>query len=847
MNNADTQTYNARQAHWRLFAGGGGALAIIAAALVLLGWIFDWHVLTGVLPGAATMKINTAIGFVLSGAVLTLLATGARSRARAAIVALCAATVTLLGAITLLQELIGADFGIDDVFGTRISQRMAPATAVAFMLYGAGALLRDARLRFARNLAEALALAVASIGLIALLGYAYDVAALYQFYSYASMALHTALLFVLLGLGLLAVRPNRGLAAVVTSEQGGGLMARRLLPFALGVPFVLGWLRLWGERQGFYGNEFGLAISTSSNIVVFAILVWLSARSLNRKDAEHQHVDEALKISEQRVRDIIDGLGPYMFVGLMTVDGTLLEANRPALVAAGLKPADVLGKRVEETYWWNYSDEVKQQLRAAIARGARGEASRYDVKVRAAENQFIIIDFSIQPLRDRNGEVVFLVPSAIVITERKQAEEALRIGEERLRLAVTGAGLGTWHWDIASGELLWSQHCLAIFGLAPDSAMSYDKFLNALHPEDRAMVDSAVRRALDTHSEYQIECRTVWPDGSEHWIASNGRGYYDADGRPLRMEGVAWDITPRMRAQLALHEVNESLEHKVAERTALLQAIQAELRTKNAELKGQNQRVQEATRLKSEFLANMSHELRTPLNAIIGFSELMHDGKVGAVSAEHKEYLGDVLISAKHLLQLINDMLDLAKIEAGKLEFKPEPIDLMKTLGEVRDVVRALILSRHLRVTIEIDPSLAGVVADVGKLKQVLYNYLSNATKFSKDAGAIGVRVRPEGARQFRLEVEDHGVGIKVADVDRLFGEFQQLDTGTAKRYAGTGLGLALTKRIVEAQGGCVGVASEIGKGSVFYAVLPRVLGAAYTTPRPRRISGTGVRGGNGG
>ncbi|HEY6323692.1 MAG TPA: PAS domain S-box protein [Thermoanaerobaculia bacterium] len=244
--------------------------------------------------------------------------------------------------------------------------------------------------------------------------------------------------------------------------------------------------------------------------------------------------------------------------------------------------------------------------------------------------------------------------------------------------------------------------------------------------------------------------------------------------------------------------------------------------------------LQEASRLKSEFLANMSHELRTPLNAIIGFAELMHDGKVGPVAPDQKEYLGDILTSSRHLLGLINDVLDLSKIEAGKMEFLPERVDLGKIAAEVRDILRSLAASRRIAISIEIDPGAGEVVADPAKLKQVLYNYLSNALKFTPEDGSVTLRMAPEGGEHFRLEVEDTGIGIRPEDLGRLFVEFQQLDVGAAKKYGGTGLGLALTRRIVEAQGGRVGVESTPGKGSRFFAVLPRASGPAATlAPAP--------------
>jgi signal transduction histidine kinase len=219
----------------------------------------------------------------------------------------------------------------------------------------------------------------------------------------------------------------------------------------------------------------------------------------------------------------------------------------------------------------------------------------------------------------------------------------------------------------------------------------------------------------------------------------------------------------------------------------------------------------------------MSHELRTPLNSIIGFAHLLHTGKAGPVAESHGEYLGDILTSARHLLQLINDVLDLAKVESGKMEFRPEPVNVAKTISEVRDILRGLASEKRVQVEVHVAPDLGGIVLDPARLKQVLYNFLSNAIKFTGETGRVTIRAAPLDAGRFRIEVEDTGIGISPDDLHRLFVEFQQLDAGSAKRYPGTGLGLALTKRIVEAQGGEVGVTSTPRVGSVFHAVLPRV------------------------
>jgi protein-histidine pros-kinase len=273
----------------------------------------------------------------------------------------------------------------------------------------------------------------------------------------------------------------------------------------------------------------------------------------------------------------------------------------------------------------------------------------------------------------------------------------------------------------------------------------------------------------------------------------------------------------------------------------LVTAAIRDVTERKRDMEAQNSRMQEANRLKSEFLANMSHELRTPLNAIIGFSKLLHVGKAGPLSGRQTEYLGDILNSSQHLLQLINDILDLAKIEAGRTEIHVEAVDLAKVTREVRDILRGLAAERRIQLSVALSPELQTVVVDPRMFKQVLYNYLSNAIKFTSEGGRVAMRIGPHDEGSFRVDVEDTGIGIKKEDIHRLFVEFQQLDLSASKRYPGTGLGLALTKRIVEIQGGTVGVTSTVGKGSTFTAVLPlRVTERKSATLRPADSRGRG-------
>ena len=234
--------------------------------------------------------------------------------------------------------------------------------------------------------------------------------------------------------------------------------------------------------------------------------------------------------------------------------------------------------------------------------------------------------------------------------------------------------------------------------------------------------------------------------------------------------------------------------------------------------------VQEANRMKSEFLANMSHELRTPLNGIIGFTEFLIDEKPGPLRPKQKEYLGDVLNSARHLLQLINDVLDLAKVEAGKMELHPETFHIEKALEEVCAVARAIAQKKRIEIHTEVAAELDSVTLDQHKFKQVLYNLLSNAVKFTNAGGRVEIVARSAAGDRFQIQVKDNGIGIRQEDFPRLFREFEQLDSSASRQYSGTGLGLSLTKKIIEFQKGSISVASEAGKGSTFTVELPKSL-----------------------
>jgi signal transduction histidine kinase len=276
-----------------------------------------------------------------------------------------------------------------------------------------------------------------------------------------------------------------------------------------------------------------------------------------------------------------------------------------------------------------------------------------------------------------------------------------------------------------------------------------------------------------------------------------------------------------------LHVTNLTKRHFASEELQLLESIaqQVGVASENAklfaELRDAKERAELSDRAKSDFLANMSHELRTPLNGIIGFSEMLVDEKAGPLSPQQKEFLTDILTSGRHLLTLINDVLDLARVASGKLELKPQAFSLTEAIAETCSIVKPMADQRNVAIDVDARADNDIVTLDPLRFKQVLYNLLSNAIKYNRDDGDVKVAVWVDKQNQIRLQVKDTGIGIKEEDLPRIFHDFVQLDIGSAKVHSGAGLGLALTKKILEEQKGSIIAESEVGKGSTFTVVLP--------------------------
>ena len=422
-----------------------------------------------------------------------------------------------------------------------------------------------------------------------------------------------------------------------------------------------------------------------------------------------------------------------------------------------------------------------------------------------------IISYNVE-YRGKYGRMV----AALDISERKHAENELRASEEKYRLlaeeleqhvidrtneikavqrrlevAAKAAELGIWDWNVSTDQLLFDEQMHAIYGTSPATFNgTIEGFIKAVHPEDAGNLMSLAQAVLNGGPHYQTQYRIIHPDYSIRHIKTYGTVMYDQNNLPEHIIGVVMDIT----------------QDKVAEET---------LRLANLEL-------ERAMRVKDEFLANMSHELRTPLNSILGISESLEEQVAGQITEKQRKYLHIIGESGRHLLELINDILDLSKIGAGRLELTISQFSTEAVCQSCLRMIKELARKKNLDVSFHLDEKVEFIQGDERRLKQMLVNLLSNAVKFTPEGNRLGLEVSGSlEKRQVTFTVWDTGIGIARQDLTRLFRPFVQLDSRLSREASGTGLGLMLVSQLARLHGGKVEVQSELGTGSRFSVSLP--------------------------
>ena len=499
---------------------------------------------------------------------------------------------------------------------------------------------------------------------------------------------------------------------------------------------------------------------------------------ISRDITEYHRAVQALHDSEAKWRSLVESAPDI--IATLDLNHRLTFVNRlPSSVDIQIK--DIIGKSVFDFLTPEHHDRFRQACQKVTETGG---AASYEIQGRISGNWYASCIGPIKP----DNEIVGFVLTSTDITDRKQAETQLQKSEERLRRAVLNAPLPIMIHAEDGEVILISRTWTELTGYTPEDMQTVSKWLEHANSEKSKQIQkylAHVHQTKERITEGQYEVITK-AGKKQIWEFSSSSLGALPDGRQLVIS-MALDITERIRAQRAMQNAKETAEY--------------------------------ASRAKSDFLANMSHELRTPLNAIIGFAEILRDELVGTLNPEQKECANDIRVSGQHLLEMINDILDLSKIEAGKMVLHLESFPIVDAVQEVNAIIKALALKKNITLTLHYQQD-STIEADRVKVKQIFYNLLSNAIKFTPEGGKVTTHLEVTPTA-LHAQVIDTGIGIAEEDQMKLFAPFTQIDTSKSRRYGGTGLGLALTQRLIELHGGDIRVTSEEGKGSNFSISIP--------------------------
>ena len=539
-------------------------------------------------------------------------------------------------------------------------------------------------------------------------------------------------------------------------------------------------------KDGTYKWLLWNAVSVPGQSLVYAV-----ARDIT----ERKRAEEALQESEERFRLLVDGVKDYAVL-MLDPAGRVASWNQGAERIKGYQADEILGRHFSCFYPPEdvQNGKPERELQKALS-DARYEEEGW--RIRKDGSRFWA-DVAITPLTDSSGKLRGFSKITRDITERRRSEQLLQESEERHRKLFDNNPHPTWVYDRETLRFLAvNDAALRKYGYSRDEFLTMT-IRDIRPPEDIPSVLASVATTRDGNERVGT-WRHLLKDKSiiDVEITSFALNFADREAEVI----VAVDITQRKR--------DEAEKRKFADSLA----------ASNRELEIRNREVERATQMKSKFLASMSHELRTPLNAIVGFSDLLADEAPGPLNVKQKRFVGHIKQGSAHLLQLINDILDLSKIEAGLLELRNENFVVEQALPEVLSVIRPLAMAKNIE-TESSGSTNHPVYADRGRFKQILYNLLSNAVKFTPRGGRVGIEYAEDG-NFIRISVTDTGIGIRPEDQELVFQEFRQVDPGTDTANKGTGLGLAITKRLVEQQGGTISVKSELGKGCRFTFTLP--------------------------
>lgn len=540
----------------------------------------------------------------------------------------------------------------------------------------------------------------------------------------------------------------------------------------------------------------------------------LDILGVSRNISKRKQTETALRESEKRHRQISELTSDYVYSGLVFPDDTV----KTEWVSGAFE--QITGYTLDEINSFSHGfidlvlpDDLKK---VAEQNTLENESRSIEYRIRRKDGEIRWLHDRMKNINDVPGITKRLIGAVQDITTRKAVETALQKSEEkfrtlvdelelhikertkevhsvqrRLEVATKAAELGIWDWNIVTNQLIFDEQMHIIYGTQPETFNgTIDGFMNIVHPEDISNLMSLAQAVLNGESHYHVQYRIIRGDKSIRHIKAYGTVMNDKNDMPEHVIGVVMDITQDKEAEETLRLANLELER--------------------------------AMRIKDEFLANMSHELRTPLNSILGISESLEEQVAGHLNEKQTKYLRIISESGHHLLNLINDILDLSKIGAGRLELNLSQFSAEVLCQSSLRMIKELAQKKKLSVSYHLDEKVKTIYGDERRLKQILVNLLSNAVKFSPEGKSLGLEITGNAEEnQIIINVWDTGIGISERDISRLFKPFVQLDSRLSREAGGTGLGLMLVSQLARLHGGNVSVKSKLDEGSSFMVRLP--------------------------
>jgi PAS domain S-box-containing protein len=812
-----------------------GAAVVIALVVLVAGWVFGMRAARSGLPGLVHMAPISAIAVVVLGTSLLLLATRRDTTTRI-IAQVLAGVTTLYGVAVVGEYVFGYDFAIDRLLfpdslaGMLVGHpgRPAPNTAAGLVLLGL-ALLALARSGPVFRWSQWLALPVGFLALQALIGYAYAAEPMYRVSAYSPMALHSAVVLLLLASAVLCVTPYTGLVGQLTAEDAGGFVARRLLPVALLVPLLFGFIGLKAVERA-VSVEVTVTLIVMGGMLGIAVAVWGSTRALSSMDRRRRAVNTSLRENVTRFRQALE-MSPFP-VMIHAEDGEVLQLSRAWTELSGYDMADIptLAAWTQRAYGLRHEAMLEQMQTWYDLPGRLADELEHVIRTKRGDTR--IWSFSSGPLGRLADGRRLVISAAVDVTERTRSELELRRTNERLGFL----------FDATSRLLASEDPGLLVEAVYAELAglMDLDVYFNYIVEERGGR--QVLRLASYAGVTEEAVAPVRWLDYGQaisgtvarrrrRMVVENVQSSDDPLAAVVRGMGVsAYVCHPLIAREELVGTISFGTFRRpsfAADELALLQAVadQVALALERARAyeseRDARQAAEQASRAKDQFLAVVSHELRTPLTAVVGYTDLLEADVAGSLSDAHRRWVVRIRESAWSLANVIDDILTFARTHAQQERVRPEPADPAQVAGEALAMVRPEAIRKGLALHASIPAAPYPVLVDASKLRRILLNLLGNAVKFT-DEGEVMLDMQMANG-SLRFVVTDTGPGIPADFLDRIFDPFIQVDASETRTKSGTGLGLTITRELTKLLEGSVSVRSTPGVGSVFTVDLPAV------------------------